>query len=90
MLTALGETLPVLLHGVAAFTVVGIYDKGGQLMPINEVEAVVSKPSLIVSPTDAARISKEHTIRTEDGDLKTFGGAVPTGTGLGRIELIKR
>ena len=85
-----GQEIPILLHGVAAGAVQAIYDAGGQMQMINEVEAVVTKPSLLLSPESAALISKEHTAVTPDGDRKTFGGPLPADHGLIRIELVKR
>lgn len=87
---ALGETYQVSLHGVPVFTVQAIYANGGQEMMLSGGEVVTLPTTLTMLKTELDRISKDYTITTPDGQFKIFGGAVPNGQGLVRIEIVKR
>ena len=87
---ALGETYQVSLHGVPAFTVTAIYANGGESMMLGNGEVVTLPTTMTMLKADFDRISKDHTITTADGQFKIFGGAVPNGQGLVRIEIVKR
>lgn len=84
-----GGTFPLSLHGIADGTVQGDYNGGGDEMQLATGEIVVTRPTLYLSEADAARISKDHTLTTKDGDMRVFGSGIPDGTGNTTLTLVK-
>lgn len=90
ILVEIGVPITVRLAGVEVKTVTGGYFPEAETVSGYELEKVVVRPMVVLTDTDAADITRNHTLQAEgQPELRLFGDPRPGGAGLVKLFLVK-